>query len=188
MKLVKIALIGSLLAAATANGTTVTAGGGTGGAQFFTSGGSILTNLNSAFATGIWNGTNFVEFAPLDATPIAISTIGIFAGRWSGNSADTSNAADAFGGAPIWFRVTTDADGGGVAYFSGSEVFPNNGGGVGDSISVNSTTLETLGVGSSAGSRAYQAGDGQIIIGTVPEPSIALLGALGVLGLVRRRR
>jgi hypothetical protein len=177
------ALSGSLSA------TTVTAGGGVDGALFFTSSGTGLTNLNSSFSAGLWNGSIFTTFAAADPSPIAISTVLALANRWSAGFTDNNNTnATPFNGQAIWFRVTTTADGGGVAYFSSATVFPNANGGVGDSTTVNSTTLVNLGAGSSVGSRSYSVNDNRIIVGAVPEPSVALLGALGMLGLVRRRR
>lgn len=172
-----------------ANATTITAAGGTGGAQFFTSAGTMLTNINSSFSAGLWDGTTFTVFGALDPSPIAISTNAALPGRWSGGFTDNNNTtASPFNGLAIWFRVTTTANGGGVAYFRSTATFPNANGGFSDSINVSSVTLTTLGTGSSVNSRAYQASDGKIIIGVVPEPSVALLGALGALGLIRRRR
>ena len=188
----KIKHIAPLLFAAlvgSASATTVTAGGGTAGALFFTSNGTGLTSTNSSFSAGLWNGSLFTAFASADATPIAISTVGALANRWGAGFTDNNNTTAApFNGETIWFRVTTTADGGGVAYFSGASVFPNANAGVADSTTVDSRTLVTLGSGSTANSRAYESGDNRIIIGVVPEPSIALLGALGIFGLVRRRR
>lgn len=188
MKLKLIALSAALIGSASA--TTITAGGGTGGAQFYTSQGSILTNATTTFRAGTWNGSVFTAFGTADPTPIVISTVvPTLAGRWSAGFTDNNTVtASPFNGQVIWFEVTTTLDGGGTAYFSGTPVFPNTNNGVGDSLTYNSTSLLTLGTGSTAGSRAYQAGDGRIIIGVVPEPSVALLGALGALGLIRRRR
>ena len=189
MKNTILAIFTSIALGSSASATTILADGGTLGAQFYTSGGTILTATNSSFSVGLWDGTTFTEFAPANNT-IGISTIPVatFAGRWSGSAGDTSATANAFNGQQIWFRVETTADGGGTAYLAGSALFPTNGGGVGDDRPVDSRTLLQLGAGSDAGSRAYDAGDGRIIVGVVPEPSIALLGALGVLGLLRRRR
>jgi hypothetical protein len=145
--------------------------------------------LNSSFQVGTWNGVTFSQFGATDITPITISTIASLAGRWSAGVTDNNNVTAApFNGATIWFKASTTADGGGFAYFSGASVFPNANGGVGDSVTVSSLTLTTLGANSELGSRAYSADDGRIIVGVVPEPSSALLGAIGALGLLRRRR
>jgi hypothetical protein len=185
----KLVLLAMVAATCSLKATTITAGGGTGGAQFYTSAGSILTNLNSSFSAGTWNGTAFTSFGAADPTPIAISTVASLAGRWSAGFTDNNNTtAGVFNGLPVWFRVTTTADGGGTAYFSGASVFPNANGGVGDSLTVSSVTLTTLGAGSADFSRAYSASDSKIIVGVIPEPSAALLGAVGALGLLRRRR
>jgi hypothetical protein len=173
-----------------AGATTVTAGGGTGGAQFYTSAGTILTSSNSTIRVGRFVADVFTPFGLSDPTPIAISTVAALAGRWSAGYTDNSATATDFNGAQIWFQVTTTADNGGTATFSGGQFFPNNAGGAADATTISSVTLTTLGAGSTAGSRAYEVGDGRIIIGVtaIPEPSTMLLGALGALGLLRRRR
>jgi len=193
--LVAITLIGS------ANATTIANGGGTSTAIFVTSTGVTLTATNSNFAIGTWNGSLFTQFAlpAVDATPMAIGT-GVFAGKLTGNFSDNTAAANAFNGLPIWYRVNV-LDGSniiGTAYFSGTNpgatvpatgtLFPTNGSGVGDSLSADTRNLTVLGAGSSEGSIAYQSVGNVITIGVIPEPSAALLGALGVLGLLRRRR
>ena len=184
--LVFLGLISSLSA------TTVTAIGGTAGALFYTSNDTLLTggvSGNSTINAGLWDGTTFTVFAAADASPIGISANAALLGRWAGGYTDNNNVtASPFNGEAIWFRVTTTADGGGVAYFSSGALFPNANSGISDSISINSTALTTLGTGSSDNSRAFDSGDGRIIIGVVPEPSTALLGAFGALALLRRRR
>lgn len=186
LKLIMLAFLGLV---SSLSASTVTASGGTGGAFFYTSNDTLLTNANSTISAGRWDGSLFTAFAAADLTPIAISANGALLGRWAGGYTDNNNVTSSpFNGLAIWFRVTTTADGGGLAYLSGASVFPNANGGVSDSVSVNSTSLTTLGAGSSNFSRAYSAGDGRIVIGVVPEPSAALLGAIGVLGLLRRRR
>jgi PEP-CTERM motif len=189
MKIKHIALTLFAALSVSASATTVTAGGGTAGALFFTSAGTGLTSTNSSFSAGLWNGSIFTAFAATDVTPIAISTVASLANRWSAGFTDNNNTTSSpFNGQTIWFRVTTTADGGGVAYFSGASVFPNANGGVADSATVDSRTLLTLGAGSTEGSAAYNSGTNRITIGVVPEPSTALLGLLGVAGLIRRRR
>lgn len=55
-----------------------------------------------------------------------------------------------------------------------------------DVVSVNSGTFGSVQVGTDQGTGKNNFGDGFITV--VPEPSAALLGAIGVLGLLRRRR
>lgn len=189
MKIKHIAITLFAALSVSASATTITAGGGTAGALFFTSAGTGLTAANSSFSAGLWNGTNFTAFGAGDATPIAISTVATLANRWSAGFTDNNNTTAApFNGQVVWFRVTTTADGGGVAYFSGASIFPNANGGVADSATIDSRSLLVLGAGSTEGSAAYNAGSNRITIGVVPEPSTALLGLLGIAGLIRRRR
>lgn len=174
-----------------ANATTITAAGGTGGAQFITSTGVLLTAANTEISVGTYSGSVFTAFSPADASPIDISTVDnpSFFGKWAGDTSDISSAANAFNGAQIWFRVIWGLGEGQetVIYLSGGQIFPNNNNGVGDAIAINSNTLTILGAGSAPGSAAYNSTTNQIVIG-VPEPSAALLGLLGAVGLIRRRR
>jgi hypothetical protein len=183
------------LTMAASNATTVTAGGGTTGAQFVTSAGTFLTPTNATVEVGSLSGSIFTKFAVTDASPINFGTSVALTGRWLGNFADTSAAANPFNGLQIWFKVSTTADGGGLAYFSGGQLFPNNGGGVADAITISASTLTTINADlSSVNSAAFQNNNvgtypnGYVTIGVIPEPSAALLGALGALGLLRRRR
>ncbi|MCF7676324.1 MAG: hypothetical protein K9N23_02070 [Akkermansiaceae bacterium] len=191
----KSALITSIVAAAmvgSVGATTVTASGGTTGAQFITSAGTFLTPTNAVVSVGLLEANIFTMFATADATPINFGTAAILEGRWLGNAADTSVAANPFNGLQIWFKIETTADGGGVGYFSGGQNFPANGAGVGDSTTIGGASLNTINAGlSTPGTEAFNAGKGttgQVTIGVVPESSVALLGALGALGLLRRRR
>jgi hypothetical protein len=199
MKL-KLAILGLVAAISTANATTIGSGGGTATAQFFTSTGVILSPTNATVQVGTYNGSLFTQFAAADATPMTFSTVAATVGRLSGNWADIGATANAFNGQAVWFRVTVDLGGGqtGLAYFSGTSpgatvtttptVFPTNGGGVGDSLNYDARNLTILGEGSSQFSAAYNSGTNRITIGVVPEPSTALLGLLGIAGLIRRRR
>ena len=190
MKFKALALAAALIGSA--NATTITAAGGTGGALFVSSTGVTLTAANTTITAGTYNGSVFTAFSPADASPIDISTVNnpSFFGKWAGDTSDISAAANAFNNAQIWFQVFVDLGNEqvGTAYLSGGQLFPTNNNGVGDSIAINSNTLTTLGAGSTDGSAAYNVGSNQIVIGVVPEPSAALLGLLGVVGLIRRRR
>lgn len=176
--------------------TTVTASGGTTGAQFITTLGTFLTPTNSTVSVGFFEANIFTAFALADATPISFGTTASLTGRWLGNAADTSVAANAFNGKQIWFKIETTADGGGLGYFSGGQLFPANGAGVGDSITIAGSTLtQTNAALSTPGTAGFvnqttnpATPNGRVTIGVVPETSTALLGALGALGLLRRRR
>lgn len=184
------------LALTGANATTVTATGGTTGAQFITSTGTILTSGNTSIAVGRLTGDVFTQFAPSDISPPTLGSAGALLGRWSGNAADASNVtASPFNGAVIVFRLTTTANGGGVAYFSNpANVFPTANSGVGDNFNYSASALNTVNSLSSPNSAAFRNDNaaaypnGYVTVGVVPEPSAALLGAVGALGLLRRRR
>jgi len=184
--------------ASAANATTITGSGGTTGAQFVTSTGVFLTPTNATVQIGTFNTTTniFTQFAVADASPISFGTTASLQGRWLGNFSDNSASATPFNGQQIWVRIAVDLGGGatGLAYFGSTVNFPTNGGGVGDTANLPGTSLTSIDVDSStAGTSAFIApGDGftngRVVIGVIPEPSVALLGALGVFGLIRRRR
>jgi hypothetical protein len=193
----KLFILGALVAGGLAQATTVTGSGGTTGAQFVTSTGVFLTPTNASVQVGTFNSTTnlFTQFAVADASPINFGTTATLEGRWLGNFADTSAAANAFNGAPIWVRIAVNLGNGvtGTAFFSSTVLFPNNGGGVGDSTNLPGTSLTAFDEDSStAGTAAFASGggftNGRVTIGVVPEPSTALLGLLGIAGLIRRRR
>jgi hypothetical protein len=204
MKFVKTLLV-SLALIGAASATTISVGGGTSGALWVTSTGVTLTAANSVFKIGLWNGTTFTQFASTDTTPMAIGTA-VFAGKLTGNYSDNSAAATTFNNALIWYQVAVNLGGGatGLGYFSGPDVgiafpavstkFPANGAGVGDSLAAETRNLTVLGAGSTDGSRGYSSAAAgsfpanSIVVGVIPEPSAALLGAFGALGLLRRRR
>jgi len=189
MKLKALVLAAAMVGAA--NATTIAAGGGTAGATFISSSGVTATAANTSIIAGTLVGNLFTPFSPADVSPLDISTVNnaAFFGKWAGDTSDISAAANAFTGAQIWFAVTMTVEGNvGTAYFSGGQTFPANGNGVGDGITIDSKTLTTLGGPSSALSAAYNAQTNTITVGLIPEPSSVLLGLLGAVGLIRRRR
>jgi hypothetical protein len=192
----KTKIASSILFAAalvSANATTIAGSGGTAGSQFVTSAGTFLTPTNAAVQVGSFIDNVFTQFAIADATPISFGTTVSLQGRWLGNFSDNQALTAApFNGLQVWFKITTTADGGGEAYFGSTSNFPTNGGGVGDSLNVLGSTLTTFRDSVHPGTAAFAAGggftNGSVTVGVVPEPSAALLGALGALGLLRRRR
>jgi len=194
----KLLALSAILVSGLAHATTVTGSGGTTGAQFVTSTGVFLTPTNATVQVGTFNTTTnlFTQFAAADASPISFGTTAALTGRWLANYADTSAAANAFNGAPIWVRIAVDLGNGftGTAFFGSTVLFPNNGGGVGDSVNLPGTSLTVFDEdASTVGTAAFQPADGEFVngrvtIGVIPEPSTALLGLLGVAGLIRRRR
>jgi len=193
----KSKIITLLAAAATmgaASATTILASGGITGAQFVDSLGTILTSANTSVLVGSMTGDIFTQFAVSDISPITLGTSGNLLGRWSSSFADTGSTANPFNGLPVWFKIITTADGGGTAYLGSSLNFPSNGGGVGDSVSVPASSLTSVNSNvSTLGTAVYNAttttyANGFVTVGVIPETSTALLGALGALTLLRRRR
>jgi len=189
----KIALalfVASMAATGVSQATTITAGGGSLSDYFVTSANTntILTNSQVSIQVGSYVGNVFTQFGALDATPIVlVTTTGILQNKWSAGYTDNNSVtATPFNGLQVWFKVTTTADGGGTAYFSQSgQNFPISANGVGDTLAISNQNFNTVGGTSSTGSAITA---GKLVVGVVPEPSAALLGALGVLGLLRRRR
>ncbi len=177
-----------------ASATTVIADGGTVGYQFgFTTtlDGLDFTTFTSSTASitvGMIEGGVFTAFAPGDTTPPTFGNAGLLAGRWLGGAGDNSSAADAFGNRQIWFAINTVIAGQSyTGYFADlGTLFPVNNGGAGDDTAVLSNDLDTVS-SLSTGAWAIDAANGRVTL-AVPEPSTALVGALGALALLRRRR
>lgn len=196
MKLLSIALVlAGCISAASA--TTIIASGGLDGFQF-----GYTTSLSSPIATpftrtgesmatiavGSIQGNLFSEFAPSDTSPPAFGDSGLLVGKWLGSASDNSSAADAFSGLQIWFRVTTVIGGQTyTGYFSDAGLlFPTNDGGVADDQTVASYNLDAISP-ISTGNWQIDSGNGRVTL-VIPEPSTSLLGALGALCVLRRRR
>lgn len=176
MKLLKISAIALMsLAGANAATITVTAGFGAQGLNVTTSG---VAATSFHVAIGSWDGSSFTQFATgiqdtakvngvFTATvPPAVNSqvIHLFVGQ--GSSVD-------FGGNYVLFRTNTNtafpadvSSGSATATFSATALSGLT------AVSQNNATLTS----------------GTNTINFVPEPSVALLGALGVFGLIRRRR
>lgn len=134
---------------------------------------SSSTNLLAANVTGV---TTLSQFAALLATdPGSVRSVGFT------NGALTSSAATEVGASGnrmyVWMQST---DGNSYGAFKGNALVPSVG-----AISLTSATLGDLGIGTSVYSATGTSG---FQLASVPEPSAALLGAIGALGLLRRRR
>lgn len=194
----RVFLFAFLAVVGSAGATSINAVGGSGSAQFVTSTGVFLTPTIASVQVGIFNSTTnvFTQFATGDLSPISFVTVPSLLGRWNGGFSDFTATANDFNGQPIWFRIAVDLGGGatGLAYFGSTSFFPTNGFGLGDNLNVFTSSLTSIDVDASTpGSAAYIApGDGflsgRITIGVVPEPSTALLGAIGAFCVLRRRR
>jgi len=195
MKFSLFALIGALCVTS-ASATTIIADGGLVGYQFgfstTTSGGdyNLFTRTGDSSATivaGMFLNDIFVYFAPSDLTPPSFGDSGPMIGRWSGSASDTSSVADAFNNRQIWFSVTTTIGGQAyTGYFADLGVlFPSNDGGFSDDASVLSNNLDSVSP-LSTGTWLIDSANQQVRL-VIPEPSAALLGAIGLLGLLRRK-
>lgn len=186
MKIAKC-LAGCILLSAVANASTISLSGGGTGRTFVTSqGATIVPGSGVSLQVGLLNTLTgaWTQFAPLDATAPTFVASGTLAGKWSGNASDNSSAADPFNGLQIWYRVTA---GGGTAFFTATGVnFPTNASGSGDTLTFSSANLTSFSTEWSSAGTSLTAT--QAIVGVVPEPSVALLGGLGLLALIRRRR
>lgn len=201
MKLLNSLAIGLSLVGST-YATTIGAGGGTLAGNFFTSTGVQLTGLNSTVQIGSISNDIFTRFAAGDPSPMVLGSAAPFLSKVTGSYTDNTATATGFNGLVIWYRVESLVAGAtGVTYFGApatgtsvpgtATVFPVNGFGANDTLSAdtrNLTLVNTALSSNSEDSRGWQVGDNRLIVGVVPEPSVALLGLLGVVGLIRRRR
>jgi hypothetical protein len=195
MKLLFFALFGAFCLNF-ASATTVIADGGLIGYQFgFTTatGGDLTlftgTGESSAtIAVGTIEDDVFSVFAPSDVTPPTFGDSGLLVGRWSGSAGDNSSDADAFNNLQIWFSVTTTIGGQTyTGYFADLGVlFPVNDGGFADDAAVLSNDLDAVSP-LSTGTWVIDSVNQQVRL-VIPEPSAALMGAFGLLGLLRRKR
>ncbi len=191
-------ILGLILGAASvAQATTITLGGGTAGLQWQSSTGVVLSPTNATIQVGSLVGGIFTQFAPDDLTAPTFATSAALLGRWSGNASVNGAPAVPFNGLQIWYQIDVNLGNGitGRGLFSQTGInFPNDANGVGDTLTVSSATLNVIGEASTAGSGLFADPDAtgpllaRGVVGVVPEPSVALLGALGVFGLIRRRR
>jgi hypothetical protein len=190
-----LSLFAACVCSATA--TTVIAAGGLDGYQFgVTSSTSIpsftpFTATGQSMATitvGAFNGGVFSAFAATDSTPPSFGSSGLLIGKWLGSASDNSSDADEFAGDQIWFRITTVVGGQTyTGYFADNGVlFPSNDGGLDDTQTVTSYSLDTISP-NSTGTWTIDAANQQITL-AVPEPSVSLLGGLGLVCLLRRKR
>lgn len=196
MKSLFLSLVG-IACVSSASATTIIAAGGLDGYQFgFTTtdvaaGFTPLTasgDSTTTIAVGSFQDNIFNLFAPDDTTPPSLGNSGALVGKWSGNASDNSSAADAFAGSQIWFRITTTIGGQTyTGYFSDAGIlFPANDGGFDDTQTVASYNLDTISP-NSTGNWTIDPVNQQVSL-AIPEPSISLLGALGFLCLLRRKR
>jgi hypothetical protein len=175
---------------AVSHATTITLGGGVDGRTFLTATSIFpdvpLTPLRPEIATlevGRMSGGSFVHFAPADLTPVSFGSSGNLLGKWQGNASDTSAGANAFNGQQIWFRVRGDLF---SALLTGGQIFPTNGGGIGDSLTIDSRSLTTIDSSSLIGPSFIDEQGNRILLG-VPEPSAVMLGIIGGALVLRRR-
>ncbi len=107
-------------------------------------------------------------------------------GLWNGQTSNNSAEADAFNASPIAVQIVVSPDV--FAVVTTSAVFPANGGGVGDSLTVPIDSITGVVTSLSTPGTVFE--NNQLVLGAaIPEPSSALLAGLALVGgLVRRRR
>jgi MYXO-CTERM domain-containing protein len=131
---------------------------------------------------------NYSEFASI-LTPTSGSTIGSLTGSFIATNAD-------FNSVPMYFVVgngTTRANSTQFAILKGDPtpfVFPASAGSPSGAASITLSGAAVASPLAGAGIELEIAGapDSLTLVDTIPEPSAVLLGALGALGLLRRRR
>jgi hypothetical protein len=203
MKKLVISLILSALATGAASAATIAVGrgGSTNGYAVFDG----STNLSAVGGYYIAIGTYAVAPTISDAATFqaAINNFSVFASVLSPTSGATLGSVTgsfvatnaAFNSAPLYFLIgnaSTKEASTKFAILKGDPTgffFPASAGSPSGSGSV---TLSGAAVASPigiAGSETDVAGaPDTLVLSAIPEPSVALLGALGILGLVRRRR
>jgi hypothetical protein len=188
MKKNNILLAAALLSVASASATTVNISGSPTADSFFgTDSVALDSNGNDTVETGYFTawttGSTITDLSTMGFVSFGNAEVGnVFGqlGKLKGGSSDNSGNATTFNGQLISF-VVTDGDSGAFGIVSGSDVFPANAGGVGDTVNVSATALSNFD-GFTAVTGGYQ---------IVPEPSTyAALSGLLALGyvMVRRRR
>ena len=180
MKLIKLLFVGLVAATGAANAATVTLAPGFGT-------GIIVTtdSVNTAYTVTIggFEGGVFTQFGTASNNFTAGTKLG---GDYAATGPDTLNNDRVF--------IRIDIGGGRFGIFqatgtSPSGFFPSDVTSAILSSSANVNNTSQLVIASSGGVQGVSFGSANNInFVTVPEPSVALLGALGVLGLVRRRR
>jgi hypothetical protein len=159
---------------------------------------SLLGSVAAIQAAGGWS-----EFVPLAGGSGAterevISTIaGTFPGKFTGQAANNTAAANAFNNQPLYlmvFNTTSAGTATQIGIFRAPSavtpwVFPANGGGVGDNVTIDVDDTSVVAIG---GVGSVSISPSRFILATmVPEPSaIALLAPalIGLLGYRRMRR
>jgi len=188
MKKNNILLAATLLSVASASATTVNISGTPTDDSFFGSDSVALDSTgNDTVETGYFTswttGSTITDLSAMGFVSFGNAEVGnIFGqlGKLKGGSSDNSANGTTFNGQLISF-VVTDGDSGNFGIVSGSDLFPTNGGGVGDTVNVSASALSNF--------------DGFIAVTggwqIVPEPSTyAALSGMLALGyvMVRRRR
>jgi len=178
----------SLALVGVSGATTITLAGGPAGPQFLDNSGNPLATGSIVQVGSIFNGI-FTQFDATDVTSqIGLGTVPTFAGRITGNASDNTAAADAFNGLEVFVRVVNSVDNVEAFFNQSTPVnFPVNGGGVGDSANFVLNDIDSFDSDLTDAIVVFDDANNTITLG-VPEPSTALLGLLGLTGILLRRR
>lgn len=160
--------------AATSGGTALSAGG------YSISVGSFATEptITSDFSSLLAAVASFNTFATLPS-PVSGVTVGTITGSFNGNGAPDPTL---FNLKPIYFVIENAGEYGIFKVLAGTS-FPAN---VAAVVSTSVTLSSGLAITPLANAGTVQGNNFRLV--AIPEPSTMLLGALGALGLLRRRR
>jgi len=173
--LIKIAAIALTIGGASAATINVTAGLSFLGQGYSVTSNSVATTY--VMAAGNWDGSTFTAFGP----ELLKGDSDLIAGQFAATSPTTLNNL------PVHIFIGSGATVAGSTEWmilSGGKSFPSD---------VTSSASETVSF-TVDGSAVFVASQNATLntqnvdFSAIPEPSVALLGALGVLGLIRRRR
>ena len=155
-------------------------------------GGDVVDDVDAGGEQWGVTGGNDAEIDNGQGLSFALDSVGVSFGDAPGTA---TISFDGFTGLSSWFT------GGDIATISGATVAPpgnfggnrlhGNGGNVASDFDALSPTFEVLSTGTNTGgAQGFYLGnlDFQLTATPIPEPSVALLGGLSVLGLLRRRR
>lgn len=140
---------------------------------------TLSSTSDFAFINAAWTNAGNIQFANADVN----NTAGVFEGQ-----VDFSSATLGLAGADVYLWITNGSNLNLVLRYNGELNFKGDG----EVPNVTTLSLEestfTTNVGSLLLGAYNDAGNTYVLNNSVPEPSALLLGALGMIGLVRRRR
>ena len=151
---------------------------------FLANGTVLTTNDNFASINANWTNAGNIAFASGDAAG--------YSGYFSGKATFTDASGLAGKNVFVWFTNGSDLNavlGTSQIQFLADSAIPNENAPLGiESANVGTGLYWNIALGEKVANPANLDGGGSFKLVGIPEPSAALLGALGALGLLRRRR